>query len=145
MKGKNSTARNWKSPFDLPYYMANSMFRICLLLGLLCQKLSAQTVDFQFYGKSIPEIQRSLYSATPVFHAAEFLPDIAVLSATTPLSGQEIEPLFFSAGLAPWKPEDMPFFCRIEHEVGKKLPLLFKFRLGSVDYVDWLEGKGIRN
>ncbi len=145
MKEKNLTAQKWRNPFNLSYFTANNMFRICFFLGLFCPALSAQTVDFQFYGKSIPDIQRSLHSVVPAFHAAEFLPGVSVRSGTTPLSGKELEPLFFSPGLAPWKPEDLPFFCRIEHEVGKKLPLLFKFRLGSVDYVDWLEGKGIRN
>jgi hypothetical protein len=38
--------------------------------------------------------------------------------------------------------ENLPFFCKIEHNWGKKLPMPFKFRLGSVEYVDWLEGKG---
>ena len=36
---------------------------------------------------------------------------------------------------------DMPFFCRIEHQWAKQLPVAVKFRLGSVEYVDWLEGK----
>ncbi len=35
----------------------------------------------------------------------------------------------------------LPFFCRVEHNCGKKLPFAFKLRLGSVEYVDWLEGK----
>jgi hypothetical protein len=38
----------------------------------------------------------------------------------------------------------LPFFCKIEHTMakGQKLPL--KFRLGSVDYVDEMEGKRIK-
>ncbi len=36
---------------------------------------------------------------------------------------------------------DLPVFCKIEHRAAKKLPLAMKFRLGSVGYVDWLEGK----
>ena len=38
----------------------------------------------------------------------------------------------------------LPFFCKIEYQMGlnKKLPI--KFRLGSVPYVDELEGKGVR-
>ena len=37
--------------------------------------------------------------------------------------------------------ETLPFFCKIEHQMGlnKKLPL--KFRLGDVQYVDEMEGK----
>jgi hypothetical protein len=37
--------------------------------------------------------------------------------------------------------EELPIFCKIEHHLGKKMPLLVKFRLGSVEYVDMLEGK----
>ena len=40
-----------------------------------------------------------------------------------------------------WSSSDLPVFCRIEHEVGKIMPIMIKFRLGSVEYVDWLEGK----
>ncbi|MCC6462232.1 MAG: hypothetical protein IT260_17320 [Saprospiraceae bacterium] len=40
-----------------------------------------------------------------------------------------------------WQADALPLFCKIEYhfEIRKKVP--FKFRLGSVDYVDWLEGK----
>lgn len=41
-----------------------------------------------------------------------------------------------------WSAADLPVFCRIEHEIGVHLPVMVKFRLGSVEYVDWLEGKG---
>ena len=41
-----------------------------------------------------------------------------------------------------WSAENLPFFCRIEHDFAKKSAVPFKFRLGSVEYVDWLEGKG---
>jgi hypothetical protein len=40
-----------------------------------------------------------------------------------------------------WESENLPFFCKIEHKIAQKLPVMFKFRLGSVEYVDWLEGK----
>ena len=43
--------------------------------------------------------------------------------------------------LPKWNPASLPFFCRVEHDWGKKLPFAFKFRLGSVEYVNWLEGK----
>ena len=43
--------------------------------------------------------------------------------------------------LPAWRAEALPFFCRIEHQWGKKMALPIKFRLGSVEYVDWLEGK----
>lgn len=34
------------------------------------------------------------------------------------------------------------FFCRIEDQIADKSGVNFKFRLGSVQYVDALEGKG---
>jgi hypothetical protein len=40
-----------------------------------------------------------------------------------------------------WDAEQLPFFCKIEHQWGKKMTIPVKFRLGSVEYVDWLEGK----
>lgn len=36
---------------------------------------------------------------------------------------------------------ELAFFCKIEVELEKSVQLPVKFRLGSVDYVDWLEGK----
>jgi hypothetical protein len=37
--------------------------------------------------------------------------------------------------------DKLPFFCKIEHNLAVKQPMMFKFRLGSVEYVDELEGK----
>lgn len=47
-------------------------------------------------------------------------------------------PLVF---LPNWSADQLPFFCKIEHNWGKKARIPLKFRLGSVEYVDWLEGK----
>lgn len=38
-------------------------------------------------------------------------------------------------------PAPRAFFCRLEHQLAQKIQVPFKFRLGSVQYVDWLEGK----
>jgi len=51
---------------------------------------------------------------------------------------EALSPIF----LPRWAAEQLPFFCRIEHGVAKNSAVPFKFRLGSVEYVDWLEGKG---
>ena len=51
-------------------------------------------------------------------------------------------PLYTDNLLLPeWNVDNLPFFCRIEHKWSKNKATAFKFRLGSVDYVDWLEGK----
>lgn len=36
---------------------------------------------------------------------------------------------------------DLAFFCKIEVQLEKKTKFPVKFRLGTVDYVDYLEGK----
>jgi hypothetical protein len=46
--------------------------------------------------------------------------------------------------MLPWSAECLPFFCKIEHNMGLKSKVPMKFRLGSVEYVDWLEGKSKR-
>lgn len=40
-----------------------------------------------------------------------------------------------------WKSSDLPLFCRAEHLIQKQSGIAFRFRLGSVDYVNALEGK----
>ncbi len=35
----------------------------------------------------------------------------------------------------------LAFFCRVEVKIDQAVGLPFRFRLGSVDYVDYLEGK----
>ena len=37
--------------------------------------------------------------------------------------------------------QSLPFFCKMEAKWDKKLNIPFRFRLGSVDYVDEMEGK----
>ncbi len=39
--------------------------------------------------------------------------------------------------------KDLAFFCKIEVKLEKAVKLPVKFRLGSVDYVDYLEGKRV--
>jgi hypothetical protein len=38
--------------------------------------------------------------------------------------------------------EVQPFFCRIESRIEQKSGIALRFRLGSLDYTNYLEGKG---
>lgn len=40
-----------------------------------------------------------------------------------------------------WEVEELPFFCKIEHKLYKKVRIPVLFRLGSVEYVNQLEQK----
>lgn len=64
-----------------------------------------------------------------------------IFRPVTPILYKEKNTAASTVFLPQWTPADLPVFCRIEHEIGKKMPMLIKFRLGSVEYVDWLEGK----
>lgn len=37
--------------------------------------------------------------------------------------------------------DELAFFCKLEYQIEQKTRIPVRFRLGSVDYVDYLEGK----
>ncbi len=43
--------------------------------------------------------------------------------------------------VAKFRTTDLPIFCKAEYLIQKRSGINFKFRLGSIDYVDRLEGK----
>ena len=86
------------------------------------------------------------FSGTAVHSQSRFnakhLDQILLLPAVNSTPAQVVFiPVQSSCFLPPWHASDLPVFCRIEHQLGKSSPVAVKFRLGSVDYVDWLEGK----
>jgi len=103
--------------------------------------LFVQTAESQSFseGKNLFQLRESTCGLTAPNQ-------VNVASSQTPLIGQPtwsrqteaLSPVF----LPRWSAEQLPFFCRIEHGVAKNSAVPFKFRLGSVEYVDWLEGKG---
>lgn len=103
--------------------------------------LLSKTAESQSFseGKNLFQLQQSTSGLTIPRRA-----EIALWQ--TPLIGQptlnhQTERL--SAVFLPrWSAEQLPFFCRVEHGFAQKSRVPFKFRLGSVEYVDWLEGKG---
>ncbi|MFN0175813.1 MAG: hypothetical protein ACKVU0_14265 [Saprospiraceae bacterium] len=97
--------------------------------------LSAQAGGFS-EGKNLSELRAAVFSKDRPSDALLFMPKPKNLSQKNKAM-TVLNPVF----LPKWTSEELPFFCRIEHNWGKKARLPLKFRLGSVEYVDWLEGK----
>ncbi|MFN0037337.1 MAG: hypothetical protein ACKVUS_19945 [Saprospiraceae bacterium] len=115
---------------------------LLLLLLTLPAALAAQACGFS-EGKNLAQLRAAVF--------AKNLPPMALGKARTQLPDNWIpkesgsrsctpapRPLVF---LPRWSAEQLPFFCKLEHDWGIKSSVPFKFRLGSVEYVDWLEGK----
>jgi hypothetical protein len=103
-----------------------------LLIGLfLCSFSLSQGQDLE-----APNV------AKPVLYSSTLLP----LSSSTTLPYYSNKPALKSVLLTPkvllGAPKSAAFFCRIEDKIARSSKVNFKFRLGSVSYVDALEGKG---
>ena len=97
--------------------------------------LSAQSCGFS-EGKNLAELRAAVFAKNdPVRSQLHFS------GITLPGQQERAATLHPFVLLPKWSAETLPFFCKIEHDWGKKSRLPFKFRLGSVEYVDWLEGK----
>jgi hypothetical protein len=123
-------------PKILRSFAQNMCYRLLIAMFVLrCDVLSAQVSGFS-EGKSFSELKAAVYgkSAPQFGKSVRFNPDKIVHSTKT----QRQTSLVF---LPNWSAEDLPFFCKIEHKWAKKARIPLKFRLGSVEYVDWLEGK----
>ncbi|MCW5921327.1 MAG: hypothetical protein KIS77_03220 [Saprospiraceae bacterium] len=101
--------------------------------------LSQTGMSQSFLGeKNLFPLREATYTPIVAYRlSVERLPSRYVKSHQTEGVGS---PIF----LPRWSAERLPFFCRIEHDVAKRGAVPFKFRLGSAEYVDWLEGKGSR-
>ncbi|MBP6810596.1 MAG: hypothetical protein KA138_03720 [Saprospiraceae bacterium] len=97
--------------------------------------LSAQVVGFS-EGKNLAELRAAVFAKDPPLDAQRFLSEPLGISQDN-IAVPTLNPVF----LPKWSSKELPFFCKIEHNWGKKARLPLKFRLGSVEYVDWLEGK----
>ena len=91
-------------------------------------------------GKNLYDLHRAVFNPSEIEKL--FFPVNLPPKLTPATSGQADAPFPGSVFLPRWSAECLPFFCRIEHDFMQKSAVNFKFRLGSVDYVDWLEGKG---
>ncbi len=55
--------------------------------------------------------------------------------------GITLTPVFFSLINADYYTQNFGFFCKKELQFEKATKVPFKFRLGTVQYCDWMEGK----
>jgi len=110
-------------------------YRFIPLFVLLPALLSAQDCGFS-EGKNMAELRAAVFSKERPRDLQLFMPAPTFYSQDSKAI-PALNPVF----LPKWSSEELPFFCKIEHNWGKKARLPLKFRLGSVEYVDWLEGK----
>jgi hypothetical protein len=114
-----------------------NVYPLLPLFILLPFALQAQSSGFS-EGKNLHELSAAVYEkAHPLSGMTFFIKEPAQTQKPVIQSIQALNPIF----LPHWNAEELPFFCKIEHNLGKKSAIPFKFRLGSVEYVDGLEGK----
>lgn len=109
--------------------------------GLNTSTLGAQSIPANNFGsgRSLADLKSWVFPEKNNLHQAPFPfeqlhPETFQLKSVQNVSPGTLNPLH-------WEPKDQPIFCRIEHHLDKKVRIPVKFRLGSVEYVDWLEGK----
>lgn len=99
--------------------------------------LSVQQLTAQLSVKDAPAdllaIQRPRYFASQLQNLPDLKTAILGKTATCSPTPPSLMDLRYQPHLA--------FFCRVEVKIDKAVGTPFRFRLGSVDYVDFLEGK----
>lgn len=101
-------------------------------------------------GKNMYALQKMVFPASLSKYA--LLSNESFAAVNVPASGTSAKLFPFNIPNSPspipnqpllprWSAESLPFFCKIEHDFARKNTVPVKFRLGSVEYVDWLEGK----
>lgn len=110
------------------------------LVLLSCARIQAQTCGFST-AKNWPQLHHQVvFEKNSPLQTTHFRLRENDLFSNTETEGPT--PKILSPVLLPkWSADNLPFFCKIEHDWGKNARLPMKFRLGSVEYVDWLEGK----
>lgn len=115
---------------------------VCIFHQFFVPASGAQSCSFSA-GKSFHELQSALQApkqgAFSFPRAEDPKLNLAAMFQISEAVNAPLSHIF----LPRWSAEDLPFFCKIEHDWSKnraRFPV--KFRLGSVEYVDWLEGKG---
>jgi hypothetical protein len=107
--------------------MGSYLIRLVFILGLSAFSvgLSAQL--------QLPSYDSEIEFTPTLFSPSNFLQK-STITREAPFEATPLPVLF--------KVSDLPVFCRVEVEIEKAVSFPVKFRLGSVEHVDWLEGKG---
>jgi hypothetical protein len=77
----------------------------------------------------------------PVALPSVYLPDFSAAFAESGAAITMRRPTTTPTLPVAFRVEDLAFFCRVEVHLEKATRVPIRFRLGSVDYVDYLEGK----
>jgi hypothetical protein len=113
---------------------------LCFILFISTTTLLSAQLSSSFNNKRhLSQLKESLQKDQTIFY---FTPQIQHLdwqqfgnqTSTHLKTAQQKMPLAYAY-------KDLAFFCKIEVQLEKNVKLPVKFRLGSVDYVDYLEGK----
>ena len=107
--------------------LSTFVFVICSIIGVHSQQRGDRALIKALTTSSISNPSSSIYPTKP----------LPILPAT-----QTSKSVLLQPKVLPGKKYDMAFFCRIEDKIARNSKVNFKFRLGSVSYVDALEGKG---
>lgn len=115
----------------------NRRLRICLpavFLLIVCPGIYAQQFSAE---KNLHELRKAVFSGGKNSVMPGLFRENVYFKRRNSEKNQPRSAVF----LPRWSVECLPFFCRIEHKFAKISVVPVKFRLGSVEYVDWLEGK----
>lgn len=108
-------------------YTMTKALLLCLLLPAAAHAQSFSA------GKNLHELRQAVYAGTPLQ---------PFLVPSQPERSSGVQPTTSRIFLPKWASDELPFFCKIEHKMGRRMAVPLKFRLGSVEYVDQLEYPG---
>jgi hypothetical protein len=112
-----------------------------LIISLLAPILSfGQT---SILGKNLFELRAIRFSNSVFFETAPFFSKPLFFDKKRAVFGEILATHFLKKQKMPaaFCAAELPFFCKIEFKMDKKSAIPIRVRLGSLAYVDWLEGK----
>lgn len=108
------------------------------MLTAAAQLNTSSAGPYQILGKSLVELKKENYTPSLAALPVLFKPNWKILP-TGPMDSKATY-LNYQAPQA-YSFEHLAFFCRLEVRMEKASKMPVRFRLGSVDYVDRMEGK----